>query len=830
LHEEGNRTTLDVLLRDSVVTPHSTGKALLTATLFIHGDLKYPLQWNALYAFLSSFSSAPFSTTKAGRSCNPLHHRYAWHFDVQLSAAKIFFLMGHLNEFSDLSADWSSYAKDKSLTPCDGLEYFYPCTYTCKIMLSRYEVLLNVNENNVIDDLNNMDTNTHIRVSGPELTVAVRMPYLDFNQTASHITYDVTMRNAKVDLVLPRAHPLADLLGGPDQQFMLCNGIKLHGSYRAHYQYNVQYRDSHTIDIDMDTVETLFHGHFVRYFLAFKDNYFSSYSSHMTSHEFEAQGRSNRKSLSRAVQRFDLAPELPNVYETFLSIAARNMTFYLPQHLFKPSSELFGNARQPTAKCHEIQLQVRSVPLYMDFTMTVSPTVIYVPSAWSPEAEKARAKADFSHHWNDCETYVRINDVSYNFHTSTGDVPLCTTFRASEIAQVGTVTAQLFPAQVLSLVTCFSNFSEQYTDAVDHTLPAAAPPPSIDDLGRKTDSAAVDDLKFETKQEIKLPDLSKEFAVGAIRLNLLHTAGFSTDVDTPLLARSSAASRGAASTLSMTRVDVPRGLQLHSSSLITSESMQTTVLKLPSLELSHLRPLEAPQLRPHSKDNALDGLRWVCLAKVEVTGVTSISTEQRTDMESLFKLQQSFIYSHMVRDQADHDDQYSWHELNARRVRMDQPEAFEGDMGAYGPDAMRSAALYRKPSSKSLYADVEGVRKRLPRSFSATSDGLAFISDGDEEEGVSKSESESRDTSDSGSDGDDDEIGANASDGALLGPELVRCLDSFKLEEFSHTLALKNKNLRTDARSKSPYLADVKMGGTSTGTTTRHYPHTLFFS
>jgi hypothetical protein len=466
----------------------------------------------------------------------------------------------------------------------------------------------------------------------------------------------------------------------------------------------------------------------------------------------------------------------------------------------------------------------------MDFTMSVSPTVIYVPTAWSPEAEKARAKADFSHHWNDCETYVRINDVSYNFHTSTGDVPLCTTFRSSEIVQVGTVTAQLFPAQVLSLATCVSNFSEQYTDAVDHTFPAAAPPPSIDNLGRKTDSAAVDDLKFETKQEIKLPDVSKEFAVSAIRLNLLHTAGFSTDVDTPLLARSSAASRGAASTLSMTRVDVPRGLQLHSSSLITSESMQTTVVKLPSLELSHLRPLEAPQLRPYSQDNALDGLRWVCLAKVEVTGVTSISTEQRTDMESLFKLQQSFIYSHMVRDQADHDDQYSWHELNARRVRMDQPEAFEGDMGAYGPDAMRSAALYRKPSSKSLYTDVEGVRTRLPRTFSATSDGLAFISDGDEDEGVSKSESESSDTSDSDSDDDGDGTGANASDGALLGPELVRCLDSFKLEEFSHTLALKNKDLRTDARSKSPYLADVKMGGTSTGTTARHYPHTLFSS
>jgi hypothetical protein len=41
-----------------------------------------------------------------------------------------------------------------------------------------------------------------------------------------------------VDLILPHAHPLSDLLGGPDQQFMLCNGVKIHGDYRSHYQYS----------------------------------------------------------------------------------------------------------------------------------------------------------------------------------------------------------------------------------------------------------------------------------------------------------------------------------------------------------------------------------------------------------------------------------------------------------------------------------------------------------------------------------------------------------------------------------------------------------------
>jgi hypothetical protein len=514
-------------------------------------------------------------------------------------------------------------------------------SYTFVVSLTdSYEILFNVNENNIIDDVNEMDVNTYIRLGGHEATIEVKMPYLHYNPTHSHITYKIKsrhMENPRMELVLSPNHPLTDLLGQESHQFLSFGSLSMVGSYRYYYSYKNQYRDAHTIDIRIKACDLFCYGHVIRYMFALKNNYFGPHVCVVTADEYAQQPLNYRniKKKLKVSRVYEQRVQQSNAFETFLTVSVENVTLNLPANLFKSPEQM--DANQPHAKFYSLQLELRNVAQYSNLNLSLSPVVIHIPH--KRDAENAnKAKVNSYLNWNAKETYLRLNDLTYSTHESCGEAPACLTYRGTQVLSIGDMTGQMFPDQVLSLITCFNNFNVQYADAADLTCPSLSDRSMTHGATQRNRTRGPRDDRelalglspYASKKELEnsTPDLSFELDIGQARINLLHgSTAREQQPQTRLL------SAQPASTLSFTRVELSHGLQLQTSTAVTPSADSTLVCRIATVELAHMTSLgELKQSQ----------LEWKCVARVAL-GVTITKGEQRSGPSFSFERRNAHI-------------------------------------------------------------------------------------------------------------------------------------------------------------------------------------------
>ncbi len=270
IDSSGTATTIRADMTRITITPSLTKRPLVVSDLMeVRCLLRWPLAWNALYR---------------------------WTYTINFSPVKVYFLYDHITVFTDIVADWMSYAyiPDQKRVGGSGLSFFYPMEYTYEIGFTEFELVLNVNDHNLIDHVNDSKLNTHMIISGPELNATIVTPYRNFNARNSDISYRVSTQNLRAHISFPERHPMNDLLDasktGKINHFLLVNKLFLDGAYRYHYKYNRSYRDSHTLALKADGLEGNFSGQVLFYILCLKDNYFSSNTSFITSQAFKDAG------------------------------------------------------------------------------------------------------------------------------------------------------------------------------------------------------------------------------------------------------------------------------------------------------------------------------------------------------------------------------------------------------------------------------------------------------------------------------------------------------------------------------------------------------------
>lgn len=87
---------------------------MCTLVCFLIGDMRYPIQWNAVYN---------------------------WKFAFNFHFVKLFYLSSHLSCFRDLSADWSAhaeYARNTKRVGGTGLAFFVPVHLFYEINFRKY--------------------------------------------------------------------------------------------------------------------------------------------------------------------------------------------------------------------------------------------------------------------------------------------------------------------------------------------------------------------------------------------------------------------------------------------------------------------------------------------------------------------------------------------------------------------------------------------------------------------------------------------------------------------------------------------------------------------
>ena len=679
----GTSTAVQLTLNSMTVTPSFTERPWLEAEqALVSCEVQYPQQWN---------------------------HLQPWRIALTLHTARCFFLSAHLGMMTDLLSDWSSYTEYQQThrkIGGAGLEYFQPSASRYLVTVSDYELVCNVNAGNVIDSVNSWQDNSHIVIRGPDLQAAVSMDSTDWKARANTLSYELHLRNVHAHLKLPLLHPLTDLLEtGNELQLLYCIGIGIRGSRLYHHKYNAEYRDSHSLHVSMEGLEMELTGHYLRYLLCLYDNYIGESSLHLSSAAFVLAGYRNLLSHVQALRSYEAS--VHNAYETHITLQAENLAFSLPDHVFSAQP-----SHQPKLRCHELQLQMRSVQQYTDVFLCLTPVTLTVPVPVSPAA---RLEDGLQSGWNERETCLQLHGLSLSYLSNKGEPPRSIVYRSSMKVQLDDVSAQLLPSQLALVLQSLSIIAQQWADAADHSKPPVSMSTLMPQIDSNNDTLELITAKRQLTSYLQdlmsrsLADNSIDLSVARLRFNLLH----------PALVRQAQRGDGR---LSVTRLELSRGAQLSSSTLITPQAHSKLSIELPSIELQHLiandadgrvtPPLPALSTRaaatlqsPFSSSASFDraGGRdsWLSVADFRCGAVLSVS-DQRADCLSTMRKQQDLIYSQMHQEAASDDNEggYSWHETNATKVPYLYTDEWSSQ--AAGLAAASSSSLHPSADAYSL--------------------------------------------------------------------------------------------------------------------------------
>ena len=708
----GTSTQMQVTLNQAVVTPSFTRQAFIEVEqLIVQADLLYPEEWNALQE---------------------------WKFAHTFHSPRIFFLSAHQSMVTDLLSDWSSfteYQQSHRSIGGAGLGYFQPSTMHYSVTMLDYDLQCNVNPCNIIDSINDGDTNAHISIRGPDCQINLRTENKDWKARASILHYDLHLRNVHAHLRLPALHPLTDLLeSSNDLQMIYATNVGVTGQVMTHHKYNAEYRDSHTVWMTLEGVEMDVQGHYLRYLLNLYDNYIGAYTNHLTTSDFILAGYRNILSHAHALKAWDSTVG-HNAYETMLTVSMENLTLNLADHLFTSSL-----SHQPKLRCYEIQLQLRSLQQYTDIFLSFTPVTLTVPI---PVVLAVRMDDGVERAWNEKETSVQVIGMNLSYHSSKGDPPRSIVYRSSLKLMVEEVNAQLLPSQLALLVQSLTAISQQWVDAADYSKPAPSISTIIPAIDSNNDTLELITAKkqltsfLQDQLNTALADNSIELAVGAVRFNLLHPPS-----TVPKGGRGE-------SRLGVTRLLLSQGAQWTSSTLITPQAHAKQAIEVPTIDVSHLIaneasmhsssfsfstssiPPQAPLQRPgtssalsYSPPTPSTSQPWLSVADFHC-GVTISVSDQRIDCVSVMRKQQDFMYSQMHQEAVNEDNEaFSWHETNATRV----PYLYNDDWTVGGggsafnvTHAVDAFEMSPRPAERDEQPEAEEMKEEVQTPMSASS-------------------------------------------------------------------------------------------------------------
>ena len=654
---DGTHSQLSVTLNQLTVTPSFTKQTFIDAEQFqLVLEQEYPVQWNDC--------------------CH-------WRYNLSFHGPHIYYLSAHLDAFSDLMADWSSYTEYQQAhrkIGGAGLEYFQPSITAYTVSCSDYELLLNANEYNIIDHINSPESNTHVSLRGPDLQFVITMNNTEWKARANSLVYELSLRNVHAHLRLPLRHPLSSLCDtGLEAQMFYATNVSVRGNKMYHYKYNADYRDSHSMVCTLDGVEVELAGHYVRYFLSLFNNYVGETGYHISSTDFVLAGYRNIISHVMALKRWESNVPL-NAYETYITLQMENVTVNLPDHLFNTSP-----SHQPKLRWYDMQFELRSVQQYTDMFLSLSPVTLTVPLASGMGGGRWES-GDRERGWNEKETSVQMIGFVLSYHSSKGDPPRSIVYRSSMKVMLDELSAQLLPSQLACLLSSLTAVTQQYADAADYNQPPVSTSTLIPTIDSNNDTLELITAKKQLTSYLQdqlntaLADNTIELAIGCIKLNLLH----------PPPSKAS----GTAARLSLTRLLLSEGAQFSSSTLITPLAHSKRTVEIPTIELSHLiandndtaavysfpAGSDIRSTASYSPSNSAGSSHWVSLAEFRCGALLTVA-DQRADCVSTMRKQQDFIYSQMHQEAAgDENEQYSWHEQNATKV----PYMYNDELAAAG--------------------------------------------------------------------------------------------------------------------------------------------------
>lgn len=289
----------------------------------LNASVAFPLKWNSL--------------------CD-------WKFENISKNANIYLLREHITLISDLLGDFSS----GEPTP---YELFRPFIYRFNWKMYDYEIYLNINEENIINNPLDNSINTYLTFSGSFLNLTTKIPLTSVYKKSN--TVDYVLETSYFDLAI--RHPTSSTFSNFMQTEVIgnANNFKLKGSYTYFSFMEIDAVDTIVMDCTCDDTTVKLYGFAIKYFMSLKENYFGDSTHFQNLLEFRDNfGKKDKTVLHEGIR-------LKNETDLMFSFCVNNGCLALPCHLYDCMSHI-------ALHFDELDIDLRNNNYYMDLQANFS--------------------------------------------------------------------------------------------------------------------------------------------------------------------------------------------------------------------------------------------------------------------------------------------------------------------------------------------------------------------------------------------------------------------------------------------------------------------------
>ncbi|GEQ67527.1 hypothetical protein JCM33374_g1192 [Metschnikowia sp. JCM 33374] len=260
--------TLSLLMADLEVRTSVTHDILFTADQHrVNAEIGFPLAWNG--------------------ECT-------WKFDMDSTNGKFFFLREHITLFIDMISDFGS-------GPAVKFENHRPFTYHLNWRVHDFRLYFNVNDNNIINDPLDFDSNQYICFAGSLMNTKLKIPLQGIFAASSTVDYEISAPHLDLTLEVPPWHTVSAFMDG-NKRMGNTEAFKISGYYTYYNKVEVDHNNFAVIDIIGDNITLLFHGYLIRYLFTFRENYFGDFVNFRTFEEYIlSEGLDNKGSENNSL-------------------------------------------------------------------------------------------------------------------------------------------------------------------------------------------------------------------------------------------------------------------------------------------------------------------------------------------------------------------------------------------------------------------------------------------------------------------------------------------------------------------------------------------------
>ncbi|KAA1074828.1 hypothetical protein PGT21_022120 [Puccinia graminis f. sp. tritici] len=367
---------------------------------------------------------------------------------------RVSLIRDHIQFVIDLIKDWLS-------GPPTLYEEWVPTTYEVELKLMDYDLYLNLNDLNVIENFDFMagsNSNILLLLCGQSLTIQVVIPGELYRPPVSTTSFSVQFDDLSVKLDYPDWSTQHSFATDSALYCAELGRVSVQGYYDANDLIKPEAVDFLNLTLEMDDVLFKAFGHLFRLMLNIKENYLGSYHHSFTQEEFIAAFK--KGIIGAHPDEINYRATNSNTFEMDLKVIITNLLLAFPQDSFDCEEVVFCAA--PSSHCF-----LKNHASFMDMTLETSPLRFQPATDWEhllddPIVRRQILSGDFSSFHS--QTRVRLESIQLTALRLFGPLPEATTYFGDWRCSIGQLTGELAISDVEAFARFASVVGEGFVD------------------------------------------------------------------------------------------------------------------------------------------------------------------------------------------------------------------------------------------------------------------------------------------------------------------------------------------------------------------------------